>query len=95
MQRASADRNPSTSDGQQEDDSTLVEASSISLTDMGSIGFGGGTPGDGERPDMSDENGGQLPGDGERPDMPDGDGGQMPENGDRPDGSVGTPPRID
>lgn len=86
MQRASADRNPSTSDGQQEDDSTLVEASSISLTDMGSMGHGGGTPGDGERPDMSDENGGQ---------MPDGDGGQMPENGDRPDGSVGTPPRID
>lgn len=87
MQRASADRNPSTSDGQQEDDSTLVEASSISLTDMGSMGHGGGTPGDGERPDMSDENGGQMPGDGERPDMP--------ENGDRPDGSVGTPPRID
>jgi hypothetical protein len=50
------------------------------------MGHGGGTPGDGERPDMSDENGGQ---------MPDGDGGQMPENGDRPDGSVGTPPRID
>lgn len=51
------------------------------------MGHGGGTPGDGERPDMSDENGGQMPGDGERPDMP--------ENGDRPDGSVGTPPRID
>lgn len=43
------------------------------------MGHGGGTPGDGERPDMSDENGGQMPGDGERPDMPDGDGGQMPE----------------
>lgn len=42
---------PSTSDGQQEDDSTLVEASSISLTDMGSMGHGGGTPGGGERPD--------------------------------------------
>lgn len=86
---------PSTSDGQQEDDSALVDASSISLTDMGSMGHGGGTPGDGDRSDMSDENGGQMPGNGERPDMPDGDGGQMPENGDRPDGSVGTPPRID
>lgn len=86
---------PSTSDGQQEDDSAFVDASSISLTDMGSMGHGGGTPGDGDRPDMSDENSGQMPGNGERPDMPDGDGGQMPENGDRPDGSVGTPPRID
>lgn len=53
---------PSTSDGQQEDDSALVDASSISLTDMGSMGHGGGTPGDGDRPDMPDENGGQMPG---------------------------------
>ena len=70
---------PSTSDGQQEDDSAFVDASSISLTDMGSMGHGGGTPGDGDRPDMSDENGGQMPGDGDRPDMPDGNGGQMPD----------------
>ena len=42
---------PSTSDGQQEDDSALVDAFSISLTDMGSMGHGGGTPGGGERPD--------------------------------------------
>lgn len=42
---------PSTSDGQQEDDSALVDDSSISLTDMGSMGHGGGTPGGGERPD--------------------------------------------
>lgn len=42
---------PSTSNGQQEDDSALVDASSISLTDMGSMGHGGGTPGGGERPD--------------------------------------------
>ncbi len=42
---------PSTSDRQQEDDSALVDASSISLTDMGSMGHGGGTPGGGERPD--------------------------------------------
>ena len=61
---------PSTSDGQQEDDSALVDASSISLTDMGSMGHGGGTPGGGDRSDMSDENGGQMPGNGERPDMP-------------------------
>lgn len=81
---------PSTSDGQQEDASTLVDASSISLTDMGSMGHGGGT-----RPDMSDENGGQMPGNDERPDMPAGDGGQMPGGGDRPDmpdGNGGTPP---
>lgn len=85
----------STSDGQQEDDSALIDASSISLTDMGSMGHGGGTPGDGDRPDMPDENGGQMPGNGDRPDMPDGDGGQMPGNGDRPDmpdGNGGTPP---
>lgn len=42
---------PSTSDGQQEDYSALVDASSISLTDMASMGHGGGTPGGGERPD--------------------------------------------
>lgn len=42
---------PSASDGQQEDDSALVDASSISLTDMGSMGHGGGTPGGGERAD--------------------------------------------
>lgn len=42
---------PSTSDGQQEDDSALVDASSLSLTDMGSMGHGGGTPGGGEQPD--------------------------------------------
>ena len=53
---------PSTGDGQQEDDSTLVDASSISLTDMGSMGHGGGTPGDGDRPDMPDGDGGQMPG---------------------------------
>ena len=69
---------PSTSDGQQEDDSALVDASSISLTDMGSMGRGGGTPGGGDRPDMSDGNGGQMPGNGDRPDMPDENGGQMP-----------------
>ena len=86
---------PSTSDGQQEDDSALVDASSISLTDMGSMGHGGGTPGDGDRPDMSDENGGQMPGNGDRPDMPDENGGQTPGNGeqpDMPDGNGGTPP---
>ena len=83
---------PSTSDGQQEDDAALVDASSISLTDMGSMGHGGGTPGDGDR---SDENGGQMPGDGEQPDMPDENGEQMPGDGDRPDmpdGNGGTPP---
>ena len=84
---------PSTSDGQQEDDSALVDASSISLTDMGSMGHGGGAPGDGDRPDMSDENGGQMTGDGERPDMSDENGGQMLGDGDRPDmpdGNAGT-----
>ena len=87
---------PSTSDGQQEDDSALVDASSISLTDMGSMGHGGGTPDDGERPDMSDEKGGQMPGDGDRPDMSDEKGGQMPGNGgtppERPSGNNGQMP---
>lgn len=69
---------PSTSDGQQEDDSALIDASSISLTDMGSMGHGGGTPDDGEQPDMPDENGGQMPDDGDRPDMSDGNGGTPP-----------------
>ena len=69
---------PSTSDGQQEDDSALVDAASISLTDMGSMGHGGGTPGDGDRPNMPDGDGGQMPGDGDRPDMSDENGGQMP-----------------
>ena len=59
---------PSTSDGQQEDDSAFVDASSISLTDMGSMGHGGGTPGDGDRPDMPDGDGGQMPENGDRPD---------------------------
>ena len=59
---------PSTSDGQQEDYSALVDASSISLTDMGSMGHGGGTPGDGDRPDMPDGDGGQMPENGDRPD---------------------------
>ena len=80
---------PSTSDGQQEDDSAFVDASSISLTDMGSMGHGGGTPGDGDRPDMSDENGGQMPGDGDRPDMPDGNAGTPSE---RPSGNNGQMP---
>lgn len=80
---------PSTSDGQQEAASALVDASSISFTDMGSMGHGGGTPDDGERPDMSDENGGQMPGNGDRPDMPDGNGGTPPE---RPSGNNGQMP---
>lgn len=80
---------PSTSDGQQEDDSAFVDASSISLTDMGSMGHGGGTPGDGDRPDMSDENGGQMPGDGDRPDMPNGNAGTPSE---RPSGNNGQMP---
>ena len=32
------------------------------------MGHGGGTPGDGDRPDMSDGDGGQMPENGDRPD---------------------------
>ncbi|MBU5477260.1 CotH kinase family protein [Eubacterium sp. MSJ-21] len=81
---------PSTSDGQQADDTTLVDASSISLTDMGSMGQGGGQmPGGGERPDMPD-GGGQMPGGGERP-----SGGSAPTRPDDNNGSIpggGSPP---
>lgn len=76
---------PSTSDGQRTDDTTLVDASSISLTDMGSMGQGGGQlPDGGERPDMPNDDG-QLPDGGERPDMPS-DDGQLPGGDERPGG---------
>ena len=32
------------------------------------MGHGGGTPGDGDRPDMPDGDGGQMPENGDRPD---------------------------
>ena len=43
---------PSTDDGQATDKSTLIDASSLTLSDMGSMGMGGGRGGDmpGERP---------------------------------------------
>lgn len=43
---------PSTDDGQVADNSTLIDASSLTLSDMGSMGMGGGRGGDmpGERP---------------------------------------------
>jgi len=43
---------PSTDDGQAADNSTLIDASSLTLSDMGSMGMGGGRGGDmpGERP---------------------------------------------
>lgn len=38
---------PATEEGQQEDNSTLIDASSLSISDMGSMGMGGGRGGEG------------------------------------------------
>ncbi|MBQ7295734.1 MAG: CotH kinase family protein [Clostridia bacterium] len=43
---------PPTSEGQSEDSSKLIDASDINISDMGTMGMGGGR---GERPDMSDK----------------------------------------
>ncbi len=39
---------PSTTEGQAEDSGALIDASSVSINDMGSMGMGGGQPGGGE-----------------------------------------------
>ena len=66
---------PSTSEGQQEDSSALVDASDINISDMGSMG----NMGDGNAPDMQNMPNGGMSGE-ERPEMPD---GGMPD-GNRP-----------
>lgn len=66
---------PSTSEGQQEDSSALVDASDINISDMGSMG----NMGDGNAPDMQNMPDGGMSGE-ERPEMPD---GGMPD-GNRP-----------
>ena len=77
---------PSTSEGQQEDSSALVDASDINISDMGSMG----NMGDGNAPDMQNMPNGGMSGE-ERPEMPDGvmsdeerpempDGGMPDEN---------------
>lgn len=66
---------PSTSEGQQEDSSALVDASDINISDMGSMG----NMGDGNAPDMQNMPNGGMSGE-ERPEMPD---GVMPD-GNRP-----------
>ena len=50
---------PSTDDGQATDNSTLIDASSLTLSDMGSMGMGGGRGGNmsGERPDRQNDQG--------------------------------------
>ena len=53
---------PSTSEGQQEDSSALVDASDINISDMGSMG----NMGDGNAPDMQNMPDGGMP-DGNRP----------------------------
>lgn len=58
---------PSTSEGQQEDSSALVDASDINISDMGSMG----NMGDGNAPDMQNMPDGGMSGE-ERPEMPDG-----------------------
>ena len=66
---------PSTSEGQQEDSSALVDASDINISDMGSMG----NMGEGNAPDMQNMPNGGMSGE-ERPEMPD---GGMPD-GNRP-----------
>ncbi len=58
---------PSTSEGQQEDSSALVDASDINISDMGSMG----NMGDGNAPDMQNMPNGGMP-DGNRPGAMDG-----------------------
>ncbi len=76
---------PSTSEGQQSDSSTLVDASDINISDMGSMG----NMGDGKAPDMQNMPDGGMSGE-ERPEMPDGgmSGEERPEmpDGVMPDG---------
>ena len=45
---------PSTTDGQSADDANLIDASGLSLSDMGSMGMGGGRQG-GERPSVEEK----------------------------------------
>lgn len=77
---------PSTSEGQQEDSSALVDASDINISDMGSMG----NMGDGNAPDMQNMPNGGMSGE-ERPEMPDGvmpdeERPEMPDGG-MPDGN--------
>ncbi|MBQ9931435.1 MAG: CotH kinase family protein [Firmicutes bacterium] len=80
---------PADTAGQQADSSTLVDASHLDLSDMGSMGMGGGFPGGGQRPEghMQMPDGFQIP-EGMDPgsmQMPEGftppDGMEMPEGG--------------
>ena len=91
---------PSTEEGQTADSSTLIDASSVTLNDMGSMGgggFGGGKMPGTDRPDRTEDGKEQAPDDAEQGDtnripggfgdftMPEGFGGQMPEGqGQRP-----------
>jgi len=86
---------PSTSSGQNADSSTLIDASSLDLTALGSM-MGGGRMGEGGRQDWQ---GGQPDGQDRMPSFPDGwPDGQQPGNqggqpGDRQPGGQGDNPR--
>lgn len=78
---------PSTSDGQSADSSSLIDCSSLNISDMGNMGSGGGKGGFGnmgDRPDFAGggfqrPNGENMP---ENGDFQPPSGGNMPENGD-------------
>ena len=84
---------PSTSDGQKEDSSALIDASGLTISDMGSMGGGfGGGPGGG--PDRNSSSGGNMP-DMSNMQMPEGfDPSNMPSDfgGEKP-GSFELPER--
>lgn len=83
---------PSTSDDQAQDASTLIDASGISISDMGTMNGQGGGMGNAMRPDG--QNGGMPPSnqDGAPPDLPsDDDRGQQEKTGSppqKPDGTI-------
>ena len=91
---------PATEEGQAADSSALIDASSITLNDMGSMGgggFGSGSMPGKDRPGRSESNEEQTPEDSEKgstSQMPEGFGGQMPEGfeGQMPEGFGGQMP---
>ncbi|MDO4796566.1 MAG: CotH kinase family protein [Coriobacteriales bacterium] len=81
---------PSTEEGQQEDSSALVDASSIELSSMGSMGNNGGGPQQGGSPKQDDSSG--QGGDQQQGDDSQKDDGQQPDgNFARPDGDFQPP----
>lgn len=89
---------PSTTDGQKADSSALIDASFLDVSDMGTMGIGGGFGGFGDKPTTSDKDNippefnGEIPENFNPPDMfggemPKGFDGNVPEGFSRPDES--------